>query len=169
MESKAQQRTLLTQKIQKQLEELLKNVDKHRDFLNQLAEAAERFPNLDDQLQTMDSDISQSKADTLELKTNFSLLKEENKGFSQQLSTEVAKKFAGLDHQLETLSADLKQHQAEFQGLHRELSSCYQEIKIHRDASVNKLKNVTSLNRLVILAIILSTLSLVLSVINLMS
>lgn len=169
MESKAQQRTLLTQKIQEQLEELLKNVDKHRDFLKQLAEAAERFPNLDDQLHTIDSDISQSKADTLELKTNFSLLKEEHKGLSQLLSTKVAKKFAVLDHQLETLSADLKQHQAEFQGLQREFSSCCQEIKVHREASVNKLKNVTSLNRLVILAITLSALSLVLSAINLMS
>ena len=119
MENNTQQRTVLAQKINQQLEELVKGVDKHRDFLNKLSNAAERFSTLDDQL--------------------------------------------------EALTSALDQYQSDFSGLQQEFSSFYQAQNEQREILENRIRNEKRLHQLIIIAIILSIMSLGLSVKSLLS
>ena len=119
MENNTQQRAELAKKINQQLEELVTGVDKHRDFLNKLSNAAERFSN--------------------------------------------------LDGQLKTLTSDLNQCQSEYSGLQQEISSFCQAQNEQSEVLANQIRNEKRLHSLIIIAIILSVMSLGLSVMSLLS
>lgn len=167
MENNTQQRTELAQKINQQLEELVKGVDKHQDFLNKLSNAAERFSNLDDQLDALTSDSGQHAKDISDLQNSLSLLKNKYSTSSKQLS-KVLNEVSSLNGQLNNLASGLKQYQSDYSGLQQEFSSFCQAQNEQREVLVNQIRNEKRLHPLIIAAIILSVMSLGLSVTSLL-